>query len=472
MADLPQITFVWKPSTDEHSKVASYEITQIRTETGETQRFQVESNTPLRWTPVATLGDGEWNLRIRSRDHASNWGNAVVLTLKLDTVVPTPRLSSPSHPTSESWYANPNPTVVWTIAEDLSGIAGYFGEWDKQPTTIPTSPIDSGESRSALEDGVWYFHLRASDNAGNLSEVVHYRVKIDRATPATPIVRSPTHSYAQWTSEPIVDLRWVHFTTLSGRIRYSYVLDGTSDTIPDDEPETTHGSRIEERLDDGIWYFHLKAISPTGVQGRTAHYEIRIDTTSPMITLKTPEAGEWIRESITSYSGQIGDEGSGVDQSTLEYRLGGSDWKLFVNEASAGWRDTDEIPHLDEADGVPLQVRVRDRAGNIGFSEVVILRVDRESPSLVVTDSTHPDSVRWYADSEPELELRIGQDISGIPDFFWVWDGGTDHGAQAIAQPQCDRTSPYPQIDRPSLAPSKAQFTVAGWYLVFPHHCG
>ena len=442
----PQITFAWAPSTDSHSEVEIYEITQIRTETGAMHRFQVDPNAPLRWTPVVVLGDGEWNVRIRPSDGAGNWGNEAELTLKLDTVVPTPTISSPSHPNSEHWYANPKPTVAWTIADDLSGIAGYFGEWDQQQGTIPTSPIDSGESRSALQDGVWYFHLRTSDNAGNLSDVVHYKVKIDRATPATPIVRSPTHIYRQWTSEDTVDLRWVHFTTLSGQIRYSYVLDGASDTIPDDEPETTHGSRIEERLDDGIWYFHLKAISPTGVQGRTAHYQIRIDTTSPMITLETPESGKWIREAITSYSGQIGDEGSGIDQGTLEYRLGRSDWKPFVNEVSEGWRDTDEIPHFDEADGVSLQVRVRDGAGNIGFSEEINLRVDRKSPSLVVSHSTHPDQTRWYANREPILELRIDRDISGTPDFFWVWDGEPKTVPKQSLNPNASGLRPIPRL--------------------------
>ncbi|MBI1929482.1 T9SS type A sorting domain-containing protein, partial [Candidatus Poribacteria bacterium] len=705
----PQMTLAWQVGTDSGSGVAVYEITRVRSETGEQQTFRINADAPPQWTP-ADLSDGAWVFRIRAGDNAGNWGAYSDLTLKIDTTVPTPVLSSPSHPNSERWYADANPIVEWTIERDLSGIAGYLGEWSAQPDTIPQTPIGGpnppppfpareggafpplrfgslpsplrggvgGEVRPgegslhSLPNGIWYFHLRAIDNAGNRSEVAHYKVQIDRQVPETPIIRSRTHPPERWSKSHIVDLRWDEAPTLSGAPRYNFALDHAPDTIPDTVlPSPSgrgaggegEGNHIEQALDDGIWYFHLKAISRTGIgsetahyriqidsqiatpvirspshadstswyanpspviewtiagdlsgiagyfgewdaqpntipqtplsgisestnpqinestpsrftfhvsrftqyairnpageiiypslpdgiwyfhlraidnagnlnetahyqvridasapnapaiqsgshpagvwrsqsavdirwnvgtptptlprgQGgglsgmagysfvldqkpttlpderidglqpqlttnladgiwyfhlraqsntglwsETAHYEIRIDTHPPEVTITLPRGGEWFRKAINEYAGEMRDELSGIDETTLEYRYAGLDWKPFVNEASSGWLDTDELPHVTQASGTPLQVRVRDRAGNVGMSEERLIRVDVEPPSLTVTSPTHPQQGRWYADPNPVVEWTVSNDLSGIADYFWVWDKQPD----------------------------------------------
>jgi hypothetical protein len=116
------------------------------------------------------------------------------------------------------------------------------------------------------------------------------------------------------------------------------------------------------------------------------------------------------------------DELSGVNEATLEYRFDDLNWMSFVNEALDGWQDTDEFPHLTQADGIPLQVRVRDRAGNAGVSQEIQLMVDLESPLLTVTSQTHPRQEIWYANPQPTVELTVDQDFSGMAALFWEWD--------------------------------------------------
>ncbi|MCZ6676601.1 MAG: Ig-like domain repeat protein [Candidatus Poribacteria bacterium] len=420
----PQVSFTWQPSTDSGSGVVRYEITQLNLDTDQKQTVQIHADSPPRWTPM-NLGDGEWRFRVRAADDAGNSGPYTELSLKLDTTVSTPAIHSPSHPDSESWYANPSPVIEWTIAEDLSGIANYFGEWAHQPNTIPQTFIDTESSVSTLEDGIWYFHLRAIDNAGNLSEAVHYRVRIDASAPDTPRIASSSHPAGVWRARSDVDLRWNVGGGPSGIAGYSSVLDRQRTTLPDDQINSLQ-PELTTTLADGIWYFHVRTQSNTGLWSETVHHEIRIDTEPPAIAIEAPRGKAWIREAVSAYSGTMRDDLSGIDDATLEYRYGGLHWMPFASEASEGWLDTDELPHVTDADGVPLQVRVRDRAGNVGFSEEIAVRVDLESPSLTVTSPTHPQQEIWYADPQPVVEWTVSSDLSGIANYFWVWDNQPD----------------------------------------------
>ncbi len=411
-----------------------------------------------------TLDDGIWYFHLKAISRTGIRSETAHYRIQIDSQIATPVIRSPSHADSTSWYANPSPVIEWTIADDLSGIAGYFGEWDSQPNTIPQTPIspsppltpgpsptggrgeplDNENRVFALQSGVWYFHLRAIDNAGNLSETAHYQVRIDASAPAVPVIQSSSHPAGVWRSQSAVDIRWNVGTPtptlprgqgggLSGMAGYSFVLDQKPTTLPDERIDGLQ-PQVTTTLADGIWYFHLRAQSNTGLWSETAHYEIRIDTHPPEITITLPPSGErereapaeWFRQAINEYAGEMRDELSGIDETTLEYRYAGLDWKPFVNEASSGWLDTNELPHVTQASGVSLQVRVRDRAENVGLSEERLIRVDVEPPSLTVTSPTHPQQGRWYADPNPVVEWTVSSDLSGIADYFWVWDNQSD----------------------------------------------
>lgn len=62
-----------------------------------------------------------------------------------------------------------------------SGIKGYSYIIDKSPSTIPDNTIDTTNTsiKSNIKDsGVHYLHIKAIDNAGNASSVVHYKIDI------------------------------------------------------------------------------------------------------------------------------------------------------------------------------------------------------------------------------------------------------------------------------------------------------
>jgi len=126
-------------------------------------------------------------IKFKITDMAGNAGYSSVYTVKIDaTDPPAPVISSPTHPDENTWYSNNDPSFTWTTPSDLSGIACYSYTLDQSATTTPDTACDTtGNSKcyTDIADGIWYFHVRAKDNAGNWGAADHYRVKISVAPP-------------------------------------------------------------------------------------------------------------------------------------------------------------------------------------------------------------------------------------------------------------------------------------------------
>src|SRR5699024_1390779 len=70
--------------------------------------------------------------------------------------------------------------VVWTAAVDdgdaPSGLAGYSYVFNRHSDVGPNTNLDlgpsaTGVSSAVLDDGLWWFHIRAIDVAGNVGEI-------------------------------------------------------------------------------------------------------------------------------------------------------------------------------------------------------------------------------------------------------------------------------------------------------------
>jgi len=130
-----------------------------------------------------------------------------------------PKVFSSTHPDQNKWYKNNNPTFSW---EKEEGVTDFSYSLDFDPHGTPDN-ISEGDSTSVsytnLEDGIWYFHLKAKkgDIWGGVS---HYIVQIDTTPPADfPLIFEPAFKTPNTTSrEPIVSF----FTTdtLSGVDHY------------------------------------------------------------------------------------------------------------------------------------------------------------------------------------------------------------------------------------------------------------
>ena len=135
-----------------------------------------------------------------------------------------------------------------------------------------------------LTDGIWYFHVRTVDDAGNWGETAHYQVKIDATTPAAPVVTSPTHVSQEieyQNNDPRFE--WT-MSDLSGIVGYSYVVDTNSDTLPNKQVDSDVAEISYTDMQPGEYYFHVRGQNGSGLWSDATHFRFVI------IESDTPEA--------------------------------------------------------------------------------------------------------------------------------------------------------------------------------------
>jgi len=97
---------------------------------------------------------------------------------------PVPIILSNTHPNEDKWYQDNNPEFSWKLVNTIIGVSFIL---DKNSTTEPDD-ISEGKLDSQIyqeiNDGVWYFHLKAKDNLG-WSSTRHLTIHID-TTPPSP----------------------------------------------------------------------------------------------------------------------------------------------------------------------------------------------------------------------------------------------------------------------------------------------
>ena len=202
------------------------------------------------------------------------------------TTLPTPegpKVFSPTHPDQNKWYSNNSPTLVW---EKEEGVTDFSFNIDQNPFGAPDNNSEGDKtsvSFSSLEDGVWYFHLKAKrgDVWGGVS---HYGLLIDTTPPADfqmtvePILRKENIT----SREPIVS--FLTTDALSGISYYQLKLLGLEGT----GKETGLGFFIEVSspyklplLDHGLYRIVVRAFDLAGNWRETAE-EIEVIPTEKL----------------------------------------------------------------------------------------------------------------------------------------------------------------------------------------------
>jgi hypothetical protein len=130
-----------------------------------------------------------------------------------------PKIYSSTHPDQNKWYKNNNPTFSW---EKEEGAVEYSYTINNDFGDVPDNVSEGSHtsvSYTSLEDGIWYFHVKAKK--GNVwGGASHYIVQIDSSAPASftidfePKLRSPVMT----SREPIVS--FITTDALSGIDHY------------------------------------------------------------------------------------------------------------------------------------------------------------------------------------------------------------------------------------------------------------
>jgi hypothetical protein len=245
-------------------------------------------------------------------------------------------------PLNNSWVGDSKPTLSWIFndpdTEDNQAAFDIFiASEDTFTLLVYTDTANQVNTTfriaQPLEDGTYFYKIRTSDNYdsfGPWSDM--YVLKIDTKKPDAPIIDCSSHPIENvWYSNDRIVLDWNEPKDISGISGFSYVLDNFPDTTPPenlsmtiDEYNLKHtgdensGTKIYDKVVDGIWYFHLTAEDTLGDWSDTSTVMIKIDTESALITDLTPtnaSAGDELK-----FKFMINDTGSGLDYATITWK--------------------------------------------------------------------------------------------------------------------------------------------------------
>jgi hypothetical protein len=181
-------------------------------------------------------------------------------------------------------------------------------------------------------------------------------------------IYSETHPLEDtWYNNNYAVISWEKDPGIGG---FSFSIDDKPYTIPDDTIDTEDTSKVFNKLDDGLWYFHIKA-NKGNVWGTTSHFLLRIDTTPPAEF--TPEANYLVASAATIERTLVSffttDNLSGIDH----YEVGVIDKSQPLTK-SPDFIQSESPFQVPVTSGSQLQVIVRaiDKAGNIRDESVNI----------------------------------------------------------------------------------------------------
>jgi hypothetical protein len=343
--------------------------------------------------PTKTVSDGYWYLNVRSKDGAGNLAGGFVYNTypwMIDTSAPSNPSSYTSSHTVNVWSTDNTLDISWSGAFDgLSGINGYSYVIDQSPSTVPDTTVDTtGTSLTNvfLSDGIWYFHVRTRDNAGNWANGAYHvgPFKIDSTAPSSPTISCSSHpSQDTWYNNNDPSFSWTTPSDTSGIAGYSLAFDQSSSTNPDDTIDTTGNSQSYTDQSDGEWWFHVKARDNAGNWGSPSHYRVRIDTVAPSsLTISSPthpDQNAWYPNNDPAFEWATPSDTSGI--AGYSY--------ILDNAPSTTPDDTidsaaNSATYTDVPDGVSyFHVRAKDNAGNWGLPSHYRVNIDTAPPTIV-----------------------------------------------------------------------------------------
>ncbi|WP_309120812.1 cadherin-like beta sandwich domain-containing protein [Paenibacillus sp.] len=292
-----------------------------------------------------------------------------------------PHIVASTNHSDGAWLKKASATV--TVAQTTYGRplndSSFLYAWSSSPETPASgwTAFASGDAIERTADGIWYLHLQAKDDRGNTAHVVTDPFRVD-ATPPTYAVSFLSggigYSPGAWTRHPVQ----ATFEPTDGESEIARV-----------EASANDGATWEESASivlsaDGEYMVKFKAYDQSENVIETASFDVRIDTTAPLLTAAAttedglPYAGgEWTTQRVR-LAASAGD-GSGSPVRT-EYAVDGS-----VPAPLEGALEIDEEgEHL-------VTLRAIDEAGNVGEIQQWV-RIDRTGPTMTVSFKTEDGS--------------------------------------------------------------------------------
>jgi hypothetical protein len=128
--------------------------------------------------PAASVTAGAYYFHVAAVDASFNSG-AVENVIKVQVNATPPTVSSSSHPSQRTWYANDALYLTWTNPQDDANFTGYYYQFDHYADTVPSvtaGTFTTGKQLllSNLQPGIWVYHLVNRDTRGATTKAAQH----------------------------------------------------------------------------------------------------------------------------------------------------------------------------------------------------------------------------------------------------------------------------------------------------------
>ncbi|MBX3020915.1 MAG: Ig-like domain repeat protein [Bdellovibrionales bacterium] len=307
-------------------------------------------------TSNGNLAEGRYLVKISASDRAGNVSDPKVHDLIVDRTPPVITILSSPAAISSNTMAN----YSFNVTDDRSGVKSVECSWENNTSYAAcASPLAKN-----VGDGSHQLFIRATDKAGNSSEISH-SFAVDVTAPTVTITKGPPDfsNVKTATFEFIGKDGTVDITKFECRLDNSVYASCSS-------PHSYSG------LADGIHKFEVRGFDDVNNPSAPASRSWYVDTTPPAITfVKTPPALSNSTSAEFKYT--ITDAGSGVDKA-----------QCSLNGAAYVDCPLDGMSYSGLAAGNhTFQVKGFDKAGNSALSTQVKFTIDLAKPTLQFTDT-------------------------------------------------------------------------------------
>ncbi|MBI4897127.1 MAG: hypothetical protein HY827_02030 [Actinobacteria bacterium] len=389
---------------------------------------------------AAKLHSGPHDLELTVTDAAGNSSKPISLHFMVDRM-PPPTLAGTTVKgiNSDGWIYGDLAEISWrpegeTIPTTTnSGLAGI--SWRALPLTGGGSPVlTSGgfvavdpETTSLpglkLPNGRWKVVILLRDGAGNISGATNVDLSVDRTVFSAPEVSAP-----RWTGGPASGpLSWNppanRSVSISGLCGYRQLINKDPDSDPGTEINATSQDQAADaisKLEAGDYWYHLRAVTCSGMGGVPVHIPIRVDRQAPVAALSVnASASGWVTD---SYAVRLlaQDARSGVR--LVRFAVDDGPWKTI---------DDDHAVIAVPAGTHRVTYGAEDQAGNRSALIDTTIRSDTTPPSAAIDaiDRSAPARISAsVADADSGIEStwleyrRFGPETGdwrslGAPDF-------------------------------------------------------
>jgi len=388
--------------------------------------------------------DGDYTIRVKATDNASNPETPSSRTFTFDATAPTGSVTAPANGAA---IRGSSVTVSSDSADGGSGVSAV--DFERRPagggswTLIAsdgTSPYSVSWDTTMLTDGDYELRAVTADGAGNTVTSATVAVTADNTNPSIATLDPLPGAIRNGQvltgsgSDATSGVESISYYRCAGPPCAPGTLIGSSSTGPS-YPVTWNSQPA-----DGDYEVLARVSDRAGNTLDSANQTVTLDNTNPTGSLTAPADGA-IVSGIVAVASDSADSGSGVTSAAFERRpAGGGAWVPLGSDSTAPYSvdwDTNPVPDGD----YDLRVVTTDAAGNSFTSATRTVRADNNSPTVTLTapagfvNAAAPDPFTVTA-SSPDGDLDHVE-------FFRCSDASAGCSGGSWVSLGSDSTAPY-----------------------------